>query len=356
MKILTITGADGSGRSGVQADIQTITAMGGEALSAVTSIAIPQGDGSTEVHNLESRLVLAQVESIISQWHPKAIKIGLLNDADTTRELRQEIVACRHVVCDMGILGADNSRMADDDTIDALCRYIIPETELLMMKCSEAEVILQRSIKTEADMLSASRLLTEMGAKWVMLRGGRINQHSITALLYGAGSYEFFSSYNVEGWQQHGVRGALSTAIATRLAYGDDMPTAVRNAHDFIHCQVVYAVENNDKPQRPAFLYNQFLDIIAANITRMHDVVSYADSLAITPRYLTAVTKQIVNKPPKQIIDEYLAQETKILLTTTSLSVQQIAEQLGFSSPAIFSKFCRKQLGCSPTELRLSKK
>ena len=146
--------------------------------------------------------------------------------------------------------------------------------------------------------------------------------------------------------------GALSTAIATRLAFGDDMVTAIRNAHDYIHSQVVYNVSSETRNPRLAELYNEFLSLIADNYSQAHDVAYYADKLAITTRYLSQVTRAMVDKSPKQIIDDYLLQETDILLSSTSLTIQEISDKLGFSSQVLLSKFYRSKKGMAPKEFR----
>lgn len=352
ISILTITGSDSTGGAGIQADINTITALGGKALSAITSVTVQTSSGIHHVHQLPTDLVVGQVKAIISDAHPKAVKIGLVHDAETVRQMRDEVIACRHIVCDPGILSSKGERLADNETIDAMCRYILPETTLLVLKCSEAEIVLGTAISTDADMLDAARRLSEMGAQWVMLRGGMVTEGRLTALLYGAGVCNFFSSYNIEGWQRHGVGGALSTAIATRLAFGDDVPTAISNAHAYIHSQVVYAATPSERMLRPADLYNQLMSLVAAHYHEAHDVAYYADRLAITPRYLSQITSRVAARTPKQVIDGYITQEARQLLATSRLTVQQIAQRIGFTSQTMFSKFFHHQTGMSPTQFR----
>lgn len=385
--ILSITGSDGTGGAGVQADIQTISALGGMAVTAITSVTVQSHGGIHHVHHLPADVVAAQVQTIVEDAHPAAIKLGLMGDAEAIAAMRDHIVGCPRIVCDPGILSSHGTRLMDDEALASLRRHLLPEATLLMLRCSETELLLNTRITTDDDMLRVARRLTEIGPQWVMLRGAQHAEGRLTALLYGTPEapddvkaeplQQFFSSYNIEGWQRHGVGGALSSAIATRLAFGDDVPTAIRHAHDYLHSQVVYAVEPypsalpleslrancaQDKRcpggqvlgirQRPAELYNRLLNLIAAHFRTAHDVAFYADRLAITPRYLSQVTRAVVEKSPKQVIDEYLLHETETLLRTTSLTIQEISWQLGFSSPVQLSKFVQKQRGCSPSQIR----
>ena len=162
----------------------------------------------------------------------------------------------------------------------------------------------------------------------------------------------FFTSYNVDGWQRHGVAAALSAAITTRLGMGDDVPTAVRNAHDFIHSQVVYA-KPDEMGGRAIDIYNRFVSLVAESYRQAHDVKFYADRLCITTRYLSQITDRVVGKSPKQIIADYLLSEAKTYLDTTRLSIQEVADRLGFSSQALFCKFFKSQEKTSPSDYRI---
>ncbi len=340
--IFSINGSDSTGQSGIGADIQTIAALGGHALTAITCI---------EDYALPSEVVLKQVEEVISTFHPKAIKVGLVTDSKTVRLLRDEVIACRRLVVAPGIFDSDGKQMVNNDVIGTIARYLIPEALLLMLRCRDAEKLLATNIKTDDDMIEAARRLHKMGAEWVLLRGARHIKGRLIALLYGQNKTRFFSSYNTEGWQKHGVAGALSAAIATRLGMGDDVPTAVRNAHDFIHSQVVYA-KPDETGGRSIDIYNRFVSLVAEHYRTAHDVAFYADRLCITTRYLSGVTDKVVGKSPKQIIADYIMSEAKTFLDTTRLTIQEIADRLGFSSQVLFCKFFKSQDNMSPSDYR----
>ncbi|MBM6992058.1 MAG: bifunctional hydroxymethylpyrimidine kinase/phosphomethylpyrimidine kinase [Prevotella sp.] len=350
--VLSITGSDNTGAAGIQADIKTITALGGNALTAVTTVTVQDSGGIQSILDLPRDMVVGQVKAIIDDHHPRAVKVGMVRDAETIRALKHEIIGCPQIVLVPGIVTSHGRRLLSDDAIDAWRRELIPEATLLLLRCNEAELLLGRTIHSDDDMLTAAEALTEMGARAVLLRGGHQVEGRLTALLYGAGRPQFFTSQNTEGWQRHGVGGALSSAIATRLALGDDMGTAIRLAHDYLHSQVVYAVEPNGQRHRPADLYNQYMTLIAAHYRTAHGVAYYADRLAITPRYLSQITSQVVGKTPKQVIDDYLMKESESLLGASRLTVSEVADRLGFSSLAMFSKFFASHEGCPPNEYR----
>lgn len=350
--ILTITGSDSTGSTGIQADIKTITDLGGYAVSAVTCISMRDSSGDINIHELPAEVIINQAKDIVYQYHPRSLKIGLVHGAGTIRELRNEIIGCKNIVCSPGILSSDGIRLLSDNEIEAIRRHIIPIANLLMLRCNEAELILGSKISSDDDMIRAAEIFVEMGAEWVLLRGGMITEGRITALLYNKGEVRFFTSYNIEGWQKHGVVGALSAAIATRLGMGDDMLSAITIAHEYIHSQVVYAVDNEERSMRPADIYNKFVSLIFKHYSDAHDVQYYADKLNITPRYLSQVTDKMVGKSPKQVVNHYIMQKAKVLLCTTRLTIQEIALRLGFTSQSRFCKFFKNNEGKTPSDFR----
>lgn len=355
VSVLTVNASDATGHSGIQMDVKTISEMGGHALSVVSSVSMLNPQGKQHLVDLPKETVLQQLCSGISFETPRAMKIGMARDAETIVALGQTLEPMAEnvpVVCAPGILSFENKRLIDDTAVEALVSALIPQSLLLVLRCNEAEVVLQRSINSDEDMAESAAALHKMGARWVMLRGGLQTQGRCTALLLGPGTKQFFASYNVDGWRQHGVGGALTAAIATRLALGDDVPTAISKAHDYVRSQVVYAVNPDARNWRPSDLYNQFMSLVAQYYRTTHDVNSYAEKLSISTRYLSRLTNKYVNKSPKQVIADYIAQEARILLETTRLSVQEIAFRLGFPDQAAFSKFFKKHKGQAPSTFR----
>lgn len=355
--ILSITGSDNTGVSGIQADIKTIQVMQGYALTAVTAVTIQNAGGMLNIMDLPKDMVVGQVKAIVEEFHPKAIKIGLLRDVKTIKAVRNEVIGCKNLILVPGILNSQGQQLMKEATLEAWKQILIPEAFLIQLRCSEAELLLDMNISSDNDMVVAAKRLTDMGAKAVLLRGGHQVENRLTALLYHDGTTKFFSSENTEGWQKHGVGGTLSAAIATRLAFGDTLKEAISKAHDYMHAQVVYGVKTvkaNRKEiterslQRKADIYNEFTTLVAQHYREAHDVAFYADKLAITTRYLSRVTTDVVGYPPKQLIFNYIMQEACSLLKTSRLSLGEISTHLGFSNESRFVAFFKNQHGVSP--------
>ena len=344
--VLTITGSDNTGGSGLQLDLRVITEMGCRALTAATCIVM------RDVVNFPAHIIRQQIESVIAEGHPRAVKVGLIRTPEAAGVISEGIAGIRRVVVAPGIMASNNVQLVDDETIDAIRRRLVPMASLLVLRQVEAEKILGVGIATDQDMVAAAQSFLDMGAEYVMIRGGRITEGRVSALLLGHDTKQFFSSYNIEGWKQHGVGGALSTAIASRLGMGDSVPDAVRNAHEFVHSRIVYSVGGNGKRLRPADIYNAFMNHLSNNYQRAHDVAFYADRLCITPRYLSRITNESVSKSPKQVIADYLMGEARQMLENSRLSVKEVSDGLGFQAVSVFCKFFKQQEGCTPGEYR----
>ncbi len=320
--------------------------MGCHALTVATCIVM------RDVVNFPAHIIRQQIVDVVAKCHPRAVKVGLVRTPEAVGVVSNGIVGMRRIVVAPGIMASNNVQLVDDDTIDAIRRCLIPVASLLVLRQVEAEKILGVNIATDSDMVAAAQSLTDLGAEYVMIRGGRITEGRVTALLLGNDVKQFFSSYNIEGWKQHGVGGALSTAVATRLGMGDNVPDAVRNAHEFVHSRIVYSVEDSGKRMRPADIYNAFMNQLSNNYQRAHDVAFYADRLCITTRYLSQITNESVSKSPKQIIADYLVCEARQVLENSRLSVKEVSDNLGFRAVSVFCKLFKQQTGFTPSEYR----
>lgn len=354
--LLCINGSDSMGYAGIQADIRTVKDLGGNVTTVITSVTVQNSQGITHIHNLPAQLVMGQVRAIYDEAHPRVVKVGMVSDPETIKGVSQEIVGCQHIVCSPVITSSYGGLLMQEDSICAFCRYLLPLCTLLIIKCADAEVILGHRILTDEDMRHAACELKRMGASHILLRGGTYTEGRINALLYpSASGGTFFSSVNIEGWQRHGVGGTLSTAIAARMAMGDEVPEAVSNAHRYMHTQVVYRADRSRSGRAGEGIYNRFMTLLSNHYSKAHDVWFYATELCISTRYLSQVTGSVCGRSPKQIIDDYILHQSEQLLLTTTLTIQQVAIALGFSSQMAFAKFFKSKKGCSPSYFKNNK-
>ena len=288
--ILTITGSDGTGGSGVQADIRLISKLGGTAASAITSITVQNTLGIQEFHDLPASVVRQQVEAIINDLEPQVVKIGLLRRTDVVEMLAEVLQRHkpRHIIYVPVLTSAKGEQLVDHRVYQAIEKLLIPMCTVVLAPSDLAET---------------------------PLRHGRANQ--------------------------------LASALAYYLSLDEKVSDAMLHAQAYLKQLPAEYAEGNSRSEE---LYNQFLDAVEHYYNRYADVAFYAEQLNVSPRYLGQVTRQITGRSPKAIIDERITSEIETLITTTNKPLKDVAHLLGFSSQAHLSRFFKKRRGVSPTE------
>lgn len=352
--ILTITGSDSTSGSGVQADIKTISALGGYAVSAITSITVQNTLGIQDFFDLPPDVVLGQIEAIINDVQPSVVKIGMVRRADVVDMLAKVLKRYRPavVIYDPVAVSSKGEVLMSRDVVNVVKRSLLPICTIVTLKRTDAEYLLGEAITTSADMLDGARKLLGMGCGNILLHCGTLLSNAHTDVLVPADGEPTYLS-NVFGdtsdYNSHGMSGNLSAAIAAYMANGQDAAGAVDSASMYMRKLVD---EHEALHGRGAELFNEFVNELAANYAQHNDVRFYADKLNVSATYLAQVSKRIAGKAPKTIIDEYLISETESMLLSSTMTVQEVAYSVGFSSQAHFSKFFKKMVGCTPSEYR----
>lgn len=99
-------------------------------------------------------------------------------------------------------------------------------------------------------------------------------------------------------------------------------------------------------------IFEQFVELLRANYKSQHELGYYAEQMCLTPKYLSKAVRMATGRTATEWIDDYVTTESKALLSSTQLTVQQISDQLGFRSQSLFGKFFKRVVGLSPREYR----
>ena len=286
--ILTITGSDSTAGSGVQADIKTISELGGYAMSAITSITVQTTLGIQQFYDVPAQIVAGQIDAVMNDFEPDVVKIGLIRRVDTLEVVVKALQKYRprHVILDTVVLSSRGDTLISREMLEAISQQLLPLCTLVVKK---------------------------------------------------------------DDGSMHGFSNRYASAVAVFLSQGLPTDEAESKAKAYINTQVMRA---SDLQGRSSELYNELLDAIVDHHRQASDVRFYADLLNVSSRYLAQVTRRISGKSPKAIIDDYLMHEIELQLKSTDSTVQEIAYRLGFSSQAHFTKFFKKLKGISPTEYR----
>ena len=165
--ILTINGSDGTGGAGIQADIKTISALGGRALSAITSITAQNTLGIQEFYDLPAETIKGQIEAIVNDMQPAVVKVGMIRRADTVAQIAQLLRQHkpRHVIYDPVIVSSQNEMLMAQEVVHEVRRSLLPLCSLVLMKRADAERLTQTAINTAADLNQAVKSLLAAGCR-----------------------------------------------------------------------------------------------------------------------------------------------------------------------------------------------
>ena len=232
---LTIAGSDSSGGAGIQADIKTMTANGVFAMSAITALTAQNTTGVTDIFETTPHFLAEQLDAVFTDIYPDAVKIGMVSSAEligTIADKLQEYGA-KHIVVDPVMVATSGSKLLRDDAVDALTARLLPMAEVLTPNIPEAEILSGMSIKNAADMEKAAQTISEKYGCAVLCKGGhQINDAD--DLLWRSGAGKWFRGRRIDNPNTHGTGCTLSSAIASNLAKGYDLDTAVQRAKAYL--------------------------------------------------------------------------------------------------------------------------
>lgn len=232
---LTIAGSDCSGGAGIQADIKTMTANGVYAMSAITALTAQNTTGVTGIMEVTPEFLGQQLDSVFTDIYPDAVKIGMVSSVELIRTISEklELYEAKNIVVDPVMVSTSGSKLIKDHAIEALRKYLFPKAAVLTPNIPEASVLAGITISCEDDMIKAAEIISNEYGCAVLCKGG----HSINDandLLYFEGESRWFIGERIDNQNTHGTGCTLSSAIASFLAKGNDLETAIQLSKDYI--------------------------------------------------------------------------------------------------------------------------
>ena len=234
---LTIAGSDSSGGAGIQADIKTMTANGVYAMSAITALTAQNTTGVTDIMEVTPEFLKAQLDCIFTDIRPDAVKTGMVSASALVEVIAERLrfYGAENLVVDPVMVATSGARLISEDAIGTLKKELLPLAKVITPNIPEAEVLSGRTVASEKDMEAAAKEIYEKYGCGVLCKGG----HSINDandLLYDGKEMIWFKGKRINNPNTHGTGCTLSSAIASGLAKGYDLPTAVRSAKNYISC------------------------------------------------------------------------------------------------------------------------
>ena len=232
---LTIAGSDSSGGAGIQADIKTMTANGVFAMSAVTALTAQNTTGVTGIMEVSPEFLKKQIDCIFTDIRPDAVKIGMVSSAELIRAIAEKLkeYQAENIVVDPVMVATSGAKLISDDAIGTLKEALLPMADILTPNIPEAEVLSGMEVKTEEDMVKAAEKISRTYHCAVLLKGGH-QLNDANDLLCRGEEHRWFYGKRIDNPNTHGTGCTLSSAIASNLAKGFDMETAVERAKAYI--------------------------------------------------------------------------------------------------------------------------
>lgn len=232
---LTIAGSDSSGGAGIQADIKTMTMNGVFAMSAITALTAQNTTGVQGIYEVSPDFLGQQIDSVFSDIRPDAVKIGMVSSTRLIDAIADKLSGyhAQNIVVDPVMVATSGSKLISDDAIYALKERLLPMATVLTPNIPEAEVLSGMEVKSSEDMIAAAKAISDTYHCAVLCKGGH-QLNDANDLLYRGGSYRWFNGKRIDNPNTHGTGCTLSSAIASNLAKGYDLDTAVERAKAYI--------------------------------------------------------------------------------------------------------------------------
>ena len=221
-KILIIAGSDSSGGAGIQADIKTVTALGGYAMTAITAITAQNTTGVNSIVPIPPKEIRKQILFTCQDIKPDAIKIGMLHSSKVILSVIKslnKVKKCK-IILDPVMVAKGGSRLINEKAIEALKEKLINKAYLITPNIPEAEVLTETNIKSLKDMINAANILLDLGAKNILVKGGHRNTKYMDDVLLNRKELKIFRNKKIKTKNTHGTGCTLSSAIATFISYG----------------------------------------------------------------------------------------------------------------------------------------
>jgi hydroxymethylpyrimidine/phosphomethylpyrimidine kinase len=236
-RVLIVAGSDSGGGAGIQADIKTVTALGGFAMTAVTALTAQNTRGVLGVYPVPPAFIQDQMRAVIGDIGVDCVKTGMLHSAeviDAVTDVLERDIPDVPVVVDPVMVAKGGATLLDPQALATLKRRIALRATVLTPNLPEAEALIGRHIASFDVMSDAAGMLRTIGAQAVLLKGGHMPGNMVRDLLATAEGEEILESPRIETRHTHGTGCTLASAIATGLAQGMPLGAAVRRARAYV--------------------------------------------------------------------------------------------------------------------------
>lgn len=245
--VLTVAGSDSGGGAGIQADIKAISATGSYACSVITALTAQNTCGVTGVLPIDQSFIEQQFDAVFSDIAIDVVKIGMLGDAATIATVAKALKKYQpaHIVLDPVMVATSGDVLLANDAVSALINELLPLATLITPNIPEALALLNRTKEQapndDLQSLQLANELLELGTHSVLLKGGHQTGSESTDFWVCNEMQQTFRAKRVDTKNTHGTGCTLSASIASYLAQGQDLASAIHSAKNYISHAIKHA-------------------------------------------------------------------------------------------------------------------
>lgn len=234
-RVLIVAGSDSGGGAGLQADLKTVTALGGFAMTAVTALTVQNTQGVQDILDVPPAFVAAQMAAVLSDLGADAIKTGMLARTEVIEAVAPGLDAFDGpAVVDPVMVASSGDRLLTEKAVGAVQSLMLPRAALVTPNMPEAEILTNRAVETLDDMKHAADRLMNGGAQAALVKGGHGREAVVTDLLAEPSGFTVFENRRIDSRNTHGTGCTLASAIAVGLGRGQTLQEAVAQGLDFV--------------------------------------------------------------------------------------------------------------------------
>ena len=232
---LTIAGSDSIGGAGIQADLKTFSRLQVYGMSVITALTAQNTTGVSSVMDVPPDFVLHQLDAVLTDIPPDALKTGMLLNAAIIEVVASKIRehGLTKVVVDPVMFATSGAELLRQDAVRVLQRVLLPLALVITPNINEAQALTGKQIRTTGDMEEAALQVHAMGARYVLLKGGHI-EGDATDVLFDGNEFWHICAERIPARDCHGTGCVLSAAITAHLALGRSVREAVELGKQFI--------------------------------------------------------------------------------------------------------------------------
>lgn len=245
---LTIAGSDSGGGAGIQADLKAMSALGVYGASVITAVTAQNTQAVTAVHEIPLGVVSAQIDAVLGDLAPGAIKIGMLATPDIIECVTHGIMEFTGpVVLDPVMIAKSGDALMAGEAVETLRETLLPRATVLTPNLPEAACLLDAPVaQGRNEMIAQGKALSDLGAKAVLMKGGHAEGETCQDVLVAGGKVVAeFTAPRRQTVNTHGTGCTLSASIAAGLAKGLPLSDAVGAAHAYLQAAIAAADDLN---------------------------------------------------------------------------------------------------------------